>query len=76
MYKTTIVIWSIDNPGNNACIDFDEDSLVRLAEDVAEGEAYCSLMETEPLSNEEIEEDPDGEGVADFFSLYESGEIK
>ena len=61
LYKTTIVIWSEDDPTNLMEID-------ALAQDAMNGESYCSKQETvrveDPIS------DPDWDGTEFFNTLY------
>lgn len=57
LYKTTIVIWSTDNPTNKM-------ELSELARDAESGNSYCSSMSSQKV--EKPENDPDWDGT-DFF---------
>ena len=61
LYKTTIVIWSDEDPANR--------SLVRLAEEATDGGAYCSVENTVFVMDPDL--DPDWDGT----EFFDSGEI-
>lgn len=60
LYKTTVVIWSEDNP--------EQYELDELAREAVRGMAYCSSQQSEII--EDPESDPDWDGTEFFDNLY------
>ena len=57
LFKTTVIIWTEDDPTNRY-------ELKELANEAEQGEAYCSRMTAEKIT--EPEKDPDWDGT-EFF---------
>ena len=64
LYKTTIIIWSEDDPTNRY-------ELSELAREAEFGEAYCSHLAAERIADPE--KDPHWDGT-DFFDDIDVGE--
>lgn len=62
LYKTTIAIWSEEDPREKY-------ELVDLAREATDGTMYCSLMDTERV--EDPERDPDWDGTEFFWDQEE-----
>lgn len=61
LYKTTIVIWSEDDPTNKM-------ELSELAREAESGDAYCSNMHSVRVTDPEVDLDWDG---TEFFGIAE-----
>ncbi len=69
LYKTTIVIWSEDNP-------HDQYELIDLAQEATDGSMYCSKQKSKYVDDPSKDQDWDG---TDFFGNdddddYEDGD--